>query len=231
MFGQQSQHIVDDALSQQKNTTLCQLPAYTRSPPLPSPPLPSPSLPSPSPVHCPLHSDYLTLGDLHVFLSPKDATKAFAMLGAKGDEDQLTLPIMCEAVVALVKERVALAAALKGSKTVVAQVHASLSCLENCVDVLQPHPHHPSVCCRVVSQISPLPQVGHVVGVIIHIIFIFLYLLVFGYSATQVWVAISGAILGFSFIFASYLSAIFTCIMYLLTVHPFEVCAGGCGFV
>ncbi len=35
---------------------------------------------------------------------------------------------------------------------------------------------------------------------------------------------LSGAILGFSFIFASYLSAIFTCTMFLLTVHPFEVC-------
>ncbi len=57
------------------------------------------------------------------------------MLGAKGPGDQLTLPVMCEAIVALVRERVALAAALKGSKTVVAQVGSVLGVIIHIVFV------------------------------------------------------------------------------------------------
>lgn len=167
--------------------------------------------------HTTPHSDYLALRDLHVFLGPKDASKAFVMLGAQHEDDHLTLPTMCDAVVALVQERVALAAALKGSKTVVGQVRVQHAVVSTALYT------NNNKAMSFFFFPTASAQVGNVVGVIIHIVFVFLYLLVFGYSATQVWVAISGAILGFSFIFASYLSAIFTCTMYLLTVHPFEV--------
>lgn len=131
-----------------------------------------------------LDRKHLLQEDLEAFLPPKDAARAFALFD-KDNTGQVSLQEMQQAVGAMLEERHALAAALRGSKTIVSQV-------------------------------------AQVITVAIHVIFLFIYLLVFGYNLNESWVAISGVVLGFSFVFASYLSNIFTCAMWLLNVKPFE---------
>ncbi|KAK9802607.1 hypothetical protein WJX73_001744 [Symbiochloris irregularis] len=60
-------------------------------------------------------------------------------------------------------------------------------------------------------------------GLILHIIFIFFYLLIFNVDVTRTWVLFSSIFLGFSFIFGNTIKTTFESIIYIFIVHPFDV--------
>ena len=63
----------------------------------------------------------------------------------------------------------------------------------------------------------------NLIGIIVHVLFIFLYLLVFQADVSEIWVSFSGVILGFSFIFSRTVSEIFDNVVFLFGTHPYAI--------
>lgn len=62
-----------------------------------------------------------------------------------------------------------------------------------------------------------------VIGIIVHIVFFFFYLLVLRISVDNMWITVSSGLLGFSFIFGNSIRGVFESILTLFVVHPFDV--------
>lgn len=62
-----------------------------------------------------------------------------------------------------------------------------------------------------------------VIGVVLHIIFIFFYLMVFNVDLTKVWLTMSSIIVAFSFSFSNSIMNLFNSVILLFVVHPFDV--------
>lgn len=63
----------------------------------------------------------------------------------------------------------------------------------------------------------------HLIGIVVHVLFIFFYLLIFHADVSDVWVSFSGVILGFSFIFSRTVSEIFDNVVFLFGTHPYGI--------
>lgn len=61
------------------------------------------------------------------------------------------------------------------------------------------------------------------IGIVIHTIFFFFYLLVFEVNVGQVWVALSAFLVGFSFIFGTTVANVFENVIFLFGVHPYDI--------
>eukprot|EP00890_Picochlorum_soloecismus_P004024 jgi/Picsp_1/4622/NSC_01992-R1_small conductance mechanosensitive ion channel family len=61
------------------------------------------------------------------------------------------------------------------------------------------------------------------IGIIIHVVWIFLYLLIFQADVANIWVSFSGIILGFSFIFSRTVAEIFDNVVFLFGTHPYAI--------
>ncbi|DBA97213.1 TPA: hypothetical protein ACH3X1_014965 [Trebouxia sp. C0004] len=62
-----------------------------------------------------------------------------------------------------------------------------------------------------------------VVGLILHIVAIFLYLIIFDVPLEKTWVAFSSIVLAFAFVFGNSVKTLYESIIYLFVVHPFDV--------
>lgn len=62
-----------------------------------------------------------------------------------------------------------------------------------------------------------------VIGVVLHIIFIFFYLMVFNVDLTKVWLTMSSIIVALSFSFSNSIMNLFNSVIMLFVVHPFDV--------
>ena len=69
------------------------------------------------------------------------------------------------------------------------------------------------------------------IGIVIHTIFIFFYLLVWEANVGSIWVSFSGIILGFSFIFSRTVSEIFDNVVFLFGTHAYSVGGAFCSSV
>ncbi len=65
--------------------------------------------------------------------------------------------------------------------------------------------------------------IENLIGIVIHTIFIFFYLLVWEANVGSIWVSFSGIILGFSFIFSRTVSEIFDNVVFLFGTHAYSV--------
>ncbi len=63
----------------------------------------------------------------------------------------------------------------------------------------------------------------HLIGIVVHLVFVFFYLLIFHADVSDVWVSFSGVILGFSFIFSRTVSEIFDNVVFLFGTHPYGI--------
>lgn len=61
------------------------------------------------------------------------------------------------------------------------------------------------------------------IGIILHVIFIFFYLLIFQADVSNIWVSLSGIIIGFSFIFSKTVADIFDNVVFLFGTHPYAI--------
>lgn len=61
------------------------------------------------------------------------------------------------------------------------------------------------------------------VGMVIHTIFFFFYLLIFKAHVSEIWVGFTGLLVAFSFIFATTVSNVFENIVFLFGVHPYDI--------
>lgn len=61
------------------------------------------------------------------------------------------------------------------------------------------------------------------IGTIIHILFVFLYLLVLRQSVSELWLGFSGLVVAFSFVFAGTASAVFENAVFIFAVHAYDV--------
>lgn len=61
------------------------------------------------------------------------------------------------------------------------------------------------------------------IGIIIHVLFIFFYLLIFQADVSNIWVSLSGIIIGFSFIFSKTVADIFDNVVFLFGTHPYSI--------
>ena len=61
------------------------------------------------------------------------------------------------------------------------------------------------------------------IGTIIHIMFVFLYLLVLRQSVSELWLGFSGLVVAFSFVFAGTASAVFENAVFIFAVHAYDV--------
>lgn len=61
------------------------------------------------------------------------------------------------------------------------------------------------------------------IGVALHFVFIFFYLLVFQVSVTQYWVSFSSIFLAFTFMFGNTVKQTFENVVFLFSAHPFDV--------
>jgi hypothetical protein len=62
-----------------------------------------------------------------------------------------------------------------------------------------------------------------VIGVVVHIIFMFLYMLVFNVDVVKTYLALSSLILAFSFVFQNSIRTMYENVVFLFVVHPFDV--------
>ena len=63
----------------------------------------------------------------------------------------------------------------------------------------------------------------NLIGIVVHVTFIFFYLLVFEANVRDVWVSFSGFIIGFSFIFSRTVAEIFDNVVFLFGTHPYGI--------
>lgn len=63
----------------------------------------------------------------------------------------------------------------------------------------------------------------NLIGGVIHVIFIFLYLLIFQANVSDIWVGFSGILLGFSFVFSRTVSDVFDNVIFLFGTHPYAI--------
>jgi len=63
----------------------------------------------------------------------------------------------------------------------------------------------------------------NLIGIIIHVVWIFLYLLIFQADVANIWVSFSGIILGFSFIFSRTVAEMFDNVVFLFGTHPYAI--------
>ena len=61
------------------------------------------------------------------------------------------------------------------------------------------------------------------IGAIIHIMFVFLYLLILRQSVSELWLGFSGLVVAFSFVFAGTASAVFENAVFIFAVHAYDV--------
>ena len=61
------------------------------------------------------------------------------------------------------------------------------------------------------------------IGLVLHTIFLFFYLLIFKAHVSEIWVGFTGLLVAFSFIFASTVSNVFENIVFLFGVHPYDI--------
>ena len=61
------------------------------------------------------------------------------------------------------------------------------------------------------------------IGIIVHVLFIFFYLLIFQADVSNIWVSLSGVIIGFSFIFSKTVADIFDNVVFLFGTHPYAI--------
>ena len=66
-------------------------------------------------------------------------------------------------------------------------------------------------------------KLENVVGVVVHIIFVFLYMLVFNVDVIKTYLALSSLILAFSFVFQNSIRTMYENVVFLFVVHPFDV--------
>lgn len=61
------------------------------------------------------------------------------------------------------------------------------------------------------------------IGVVLHVIFVFFYLLIFQANVSQLWVSFSGVILAFSFMFGNSVRQTYENVVFLFGVHPYDI--------
>lgn len=66
-------------------------------------------------------------------------------------------------------------------------------------------------------------KLENVIGVVVHIIFVFLYMLVFNVDVIKTYLALSSLILAFSFVFQNSIRTMYENVVFLFVVHPFDV--------
>lgn len=66
-------------------------------------------------------------------------------------------------------------------------------------------------------------KLEHVIGVVVHIIFMFFYMLVFNIDVVKTYLALSSLILAFSFVFQNSIRTMYENVVFLFVVHPFDV--------
>ena len=68
-----------------------------------------------------------------------------------------------------------------------------------------------------------ITKLENVIAVVMHIIFIFIYMLVFNIDVIKTYLALSSLVLAFSFIFQNSIRTMYENVVFLFVVHPFDV--------
>ncbi|KAK9815600.1 hypothetical protein WJX72_006571 [[Myrmecia] bisecta] len=66
-------------------------------------------------------------------------------------------------------------------------------------------------------------KLERIIGTVIHVLFIFFYLIIFSVDVSKVWLTISSVVVAFSFIFGASMAALYQSVVFLFVVHPFDV--------
>ncbi|KAK9863795.1 hypothetical protein WJX84_010731 [Apatococcus fuscideae] len=66
-------------------------------------------------------------------------------------------------------------------------------------------------------------KIERILGVLLHIVFIFFYLLIFNVDLSQVWITLTSVVVAFSFIFKTAASNLYQSVMFLFAIHPLDV--------
>lgn len=66
-------------------------------------------------------------------------------------------------------------------------------------------------------------KLERIFGVIIHLLFVILYLVIFDVDVNKVWITFSSIILAFSFVFSKSIGDMYAAVIFLFVVHPFDV--------
>lgn len=61
------------------------------------------------------------------------------------------------------------------------------------------------------------------IGIVIHILFVFFYLLIFEADIGQLWISFSSVILAFSFMFGNSVRAVYENVVFLFGCHPYDI--------
>ena len=61
------------------------------------------------------------------------------------------------------------------------------------------------------------------IGIVLHVIFVFFYLLIFEADIGQLWISFSGIVLAFSFIFGNSVRSVYENVVFLFACHPYDI--------
>jgi small-conductance mechanosensitive channel len=97
-------------------------------------------------------------------------------------------------------------------------------CMKDCISAVE---RIYSERCNLASTLRDTKAITNVleflIGLVIHTIFIFFYLMIMGADVSQIWVGFTGLLVSFSFIFATTVSNVFQNIIFLFGVHAYDI--------
>ena len=97
-------------------------------------------------------------------------------------------------------------------------------CMKDCISAVE---KIYSERCNLASTLRDTKAITKVleflIGLVIHTIFIFFYLMILGANVSQIWVGFTGLLVSFSFIFATTVSNVFQNIIFLFGVHAYDI--------
>ncbi|PRW44384.1 Mechanosensitive ion channel 10 [Chlorella sorokiniana] len=89
--------------------------------------------------------------------------------------------------------------------------------------VLKIYQERAFLACTLRDTKSVIGKLERLLGAIIHVLFGFFYLYIFGVDVTKAWLTFSSVILAFTFIFGNSIRTVFECVVWLFSVHPYDV--------
>jgi small-conductance mechanosensitive channel len=96
--------------------------------------------------------------------------------------------------------------------------------LEDCVGCLERVYHER---CNLASTLRDTRSITNVlellIGIVIHTIFVFFYLLIFRQNVSSMWVGFTGLLVAVSWAFASTVSSVFSNVVFIFGVHAYDV--------
>ncbi|CAK0787367.1 hypothetical protein CVIRNUC_010587 [Coccomyxa viridis] len=94
---------------------------------------------------------------------------------------------------------------------------------ELCRGVTQIYKERANLAVQLKDTKSVVGRLKFVISVVLHIVFIFFYLMIYNVDIQKVWLLFSSVVLAFAFIFGNSIRQLYEAVIFLFVIHPYDV--------